>query len=225
MTRRFSSFNTVSLTLGLAFLYLPIAILIVYSFNASRLVTVWGGWSLRWYAALLDDSAMLAAAWTTLRIALVSATAALLVWIAATARREAERARWLLLAFVAVDLLAVGWRLNPTAEAGLFGPPEWVEATRAHAADRVYVGGRPATVVSFDGIDADAPPAGVAVRADRVIDRALRAPGDVALFAHAHILRVLTARWCHLPPQEGRRFVLATGTLSVPSRVSPASAT
>lgn len=55
----------------------------------------------------------------------------------------------------------------------------------------------------------------VAVRADRVIDRALRAPGDVALFAHAHILRVLTARWCHLPPQEGRRFVLATGTLSV----------
>jgi probable phosphoglycerate mutase len=55
----------------------------------------------------------------------------------------------------------------------------------------------------------------VAVRADRVIDRALRAPGDVALFAHAHILRVLTARWCQLPPQEGRRFVLATGTLSV----------
>ena len=76
MTRRFSSFNMVSLTLGLAFLYLPIAILIVYSFNASRLVTVWGGWSLRWYAALLDDSAMLAAAWTTLRIALVAATAA-----------------------------------------------------------------------------------------------------------------------------------------------------
>ncbi|MBN9050427.1 MAG: ABC transporter permease [Rhizobiales bacterium] len=76
MTRRFSSFNMVSLTLGLAFLYLPIAILIIYSFNASRLVTVWGGWSLRWYAALLEDSAMLAAAWTTLRIALMSATAA-----------------------------------------------------------------------------------------------------------------------------------------------------
>ena len=71
-----SRFNLVTLGLGLVFLYLPIVILVIYSFNASRLVTVWGGWSLRWYAALLDDSAMLAAAWTTLRIALVSATAA-----------------------------------------------------------------------------------------------------------------------------------------------------
>ena len=40
---------------GLAFLYLPIAILVIYSFNASRLVTVWGGWSTRWYRALLND--------------------------------------------------------------------------------------------------------------------------------------------------------------------------
>jgi putrescine transport system permease protein len=95
MTRRFSSFNMASLTLGLAFLYLPIAILIVYSFNASRLVTVWGGWSLRWYAALLDDSAMLAAAWTTLRIALVSATAAtVLGTMAALALTGRRRFRW-----------------------------------------------------------------------------------------------------------------------------------
>ena len=57
MRRGLSLFNLVSLAFGLAFLYLPIAILIVYSFNASRLVTVWGGWSTRWYTALLRDQA------------------------------------------------------------------------------------------------------------------------------------------------------------------------
>ena len=45
---KISRFNIASLALGFAFLYLPIVILIIYSFNASRLVTVWGGWSLRW---------------------------------------------------------------------------------------------------------------------------------------------------------------------------------
>jgi putrescine transport system permease protein len=50
--------------------------MVIYSFNASRLVTVWGGWSTRWYAALLDDSAMLEAAWTSIRIAFLSASAA-----------------------------------------------------------------------------------------------------------------------------------------------------
>jgi len=74
--RKASWFNLASVALGLAFLYLPIAILVTYSFNASRLVTVWGGWSTRWYAELLNDRAMLDAAWVTLRIALLSATAA-----------------------------------------------------------------------------------------------------------------------------------------------------
>jgi broad specificity phosphatase PhoE len=55
----------------------------------------------------------------------------------------------------------------------------------------------------------------VAARADRVIARVLAAPGDVALFAHGHILRVLTARWCELDPIEGRRFPLDTGTVGV----------
>jgi len=59
---RLSRFNIASLALGLAFLYLPILILVIYSFNASRLVTVWGGWSLRWYAEFFNDQAMLAAA-------------------------------------------------------------------------------------------------------------------------------------------------------------------
>ncbi|MBL8586281.1 MAG: ABC transporter permease [Bradyrhizobiaceae bacterium] len=74
--RRFSVFNLVSVALGIAFLYLPIVILVIYSFNASRLVTIWGGWSLRWYAALLDDSALREAATNSLLIAFASATAA-----------------------------------------------------------------------------------------------------------------------------------------------------
>ena len=76
MRRGLSAFNVTAVALGLAFLYLPIVILVIYSFNASRLVTVWGGWSTRWYVALLNDSAMLQAAWTSLRIAFLSATAA-----------------------------------------------------------------------------------------------------------------------------------------------------
>jgi putrescine transport system permease protein len=74
--RQHSAFNIVSVALGLAFLYLPIAILVIYSFNASRLVSVWGGWSTRWYAALIDDQDMLDSAWISLRLAALSASAA-----------------------------------------------------------------------------------------------------------------------------------------------------
>jgi putrescine transport system permease protein len=75
--RKGLSFTTAAaLVLGLAFLYLPITILVIYSFNASRLVTVWGGWSLRWYGELLHDRALLEAAFVSLRIALLSASAA-----------------------------------------------------------------------------------------------------------------------------------------------------
>ncbi|MGE0563470.1 MAG: ABC transporter permease [Pseudolabrys sp.] len=76
MRWRFSPFSVTAVALGMAFLYLPIAIMVIYSFNASRLVTVWGGWSLRWYAELLHDQAMIDAAWASLRIGVVSATAA-----------------------------------------------------------------------------------------------------------------------------------------------------
>jgi putrescine transport system permease protein len=71
-----SWFQASSIAWGIAFLYLPIAILVIYSFNASRLVTVWGGWSLRWYAELLHDEAMLDSAWVTLRVGLLSASVA-----------------------------------------------------------------------------------------------------------------------------------------------------
>ena len=76
---RLSPFNVTSLALGLAFLYLPIVILVIYSFNDSRLVTVWGGWSLRWYREFFNDRAMLDAAWMSLRVAAVSATIATLL--------------------------------------------------------------------------------------------------------------------------------------------------
>ena len=76
MRRGLSLFNVTSVAVGMAFLYLPIAILVIYSFNASRLVAVWGGWSVRWYVALLDDHAMLDAAATSLGIASLSAIGA-----------------------------------------------------------------------------------------------------------------------------------------------------
>jgi putrescine transport system permease protein len=71
-----SRFNIASVALGLAFLYLPIVVLIVYSFNASRLVTVWAGWSTQWYAELMHDEAILESAWVTVRVGLLSATVA-----------------------------------------------------------------------------------------------------------------------------------------------------
>ncbi len=76
MRRGPSWFNLVSVTLGFAFLYLPIVLLVVWSFNASKLVTVWGGFSTKWYAALLQDEQLLSAAWVTVRVGLMSATAA-----------------------------------------------------------------------------------------------------------------------------------------------------
>jgi len=74
--RRPTWFNVVAVALGLAFLYLPIVILVIYSFNASQLVTVWGGWSLRWYRGLFSDPALVDAALISLAIAVLSASAA-----------------------------------------------------------------------------------------------------------------------------------------------------
>ncbi|MDY0242949.1 MAG: ABC transporter permease subunit [Rhodospirillaceae bacterium] len=65
-----------ALCLGYAFLYVPIVLLVVYSFNASRLVTVWGGFSTHWYGELVGDQKILDAAWLSLEIAFVNATIA-----------------------------------------------------------------------------------------------------------------------------------------------------
>ena len=76
MNTGWSRFNIVSIALGFAFLYLPIVILVIFSFNASRLVTVWGGFSLQWYGSLFRNQAFLDAAWVTIRVGLISATVA-----------------------------------------------------------------------------------------------------------------------------------------------------
>jgi len=74
--RRFSWFNATSLTLGFAFLYLPMVLLVVYSFNESRLVTVWAGFSTKWYGELFRDQEFLDAAWVTLKVGIFSSTLA-----------------------------------------------------------------------------------------------------------------------------------------------------
>ncbi|ULJ70909.1 ABC transporter permease [Rhizobium gallicum] len=73
---QWTRFNIVSVTLGFAFLYLPIVLLVIFSFNESKLVTVWGGFSTKWYAQLLYNQALLDAAWVTVRVGLLSATLA-----------------------------------------------------------------------------------------------------------------------------------------------------
>ena len=73
---RLSSFNVVSLTLGFAFLYIPMLILVIYSFNESRLVTVWAGFSTKWYGELLQNQSFLTAAWVTVKVAVFSSTIA-----------------------------------------------------------------------------------------------------------------------------------------------------
>jgi putrescine transport system permease protein len=65
-----------ALFLGFAFLYIPVALLIIYSFNASRLVTVWGGFSTKWYGELLRNEQILNAAWLSLKVAALSASLA-----------------------------------------------------------------------------------------------------------------------------------------------------
>ena len=69
-----SRFDSTVLTLCFAFLYIPIIILIVYSFNASKLVTVWGGFSLEWYRVMWSNQGLMDAAWVTARVGMLSAT-------------------------------------------------------------------------------------------------------------------------------------------------------
>jgi putrescine transport system permease protein len=77
--RRLSPWLITGLALGYVFLYGPILTLVVYSFNSSKLVTVWGGFSTQWYGALLHNDKLLGAAFLSLRIATVSATGAVIL--------------------------------------------------------------------------------------------------------------------------------------------------
>jgi len=74
--QKLSWFLKAMLFLGLAFLYIPLIVLVVYSFNDSKLVTIWGGFSTKWYAKLLNNDQILEAAWLSLRIAVASSLAA-----------------------------------------------------------------------------------------------------------------------------------------------------
>ncbi len=78
MTRR-GWFLPIMATLGFGFLYAPIVSLVVFSFNESRLVTVWGGFSTRWYGELFNDGQMLAAAWISLKVATIAASMATVI--------------------------------------------------------------------------------------------------------------------------------------------------
>ncbi|WP_313458130.1 ABC transporter permease subunit [Pseudomonas sp.] len=69
-------FSKLMLVLGLLFIYLPMLILVIYSFNASKLVTVWGGWSVKWYVGLLDNTQLMGSVMRSLEIACYTAVAA-----------------------------------------------------------------------------------------------------------------------------------------------------
>jgi broad specificity phosphatase PhoE len=73
----------------------------------------------------------------------------------------------------------------------------------------------PDWLIFRDGCPGGEAPEQVGARADRVIARSRAVDGDVALFAHGHVLRVLVARWIGLPAAGGQHFLLATGTLCV----------
>lgn len=76
MAGTWGRFNIAALVLGFAFLYLPIVLLVIFSFNESRLVTVWAGFSTKWYVQLFSNQGLMDAAWVTARVALLSASVA-----------------------------------------------------------------------------------------------------------------------------------------------------
>ncbi|AZT85578.1 ABC transporter permease subunit [Marinobacter sp. NP-4(2019)] len=77
--KRRSTFLSVSASMGFVFLYAPIIALIIYSFNKSKLVTVWGGWSLKWYSELFKNDQIIDAALVSVKIAVISATLAVVL--------------------------------------------------------------------------------------------------------------------------------------------------
>jgi putrescine transport system permease protein len=104
-------FSRVMLVLGLVFLYVPIISMIVFSFNYSRLVTVWDAArspTLRWYAALIHNEQILSAAWLSIRIAVTAASASVVLGTlagVALARFGAYRGRMLLAGMVTAPLV------------------------------------------------------------------------------------------------------------------------
>ena len=79
MNKGNSLFIKTMMLLGFVFLYAPVLLLMLYSFNESKLVTVWAGFSTKWYAALLQDDQILNAAWLSLKIAAINSTIAIVI--------------------------------------------------------------------------------------------------------------------------------------------------
>ena len=106
--KRRSSALLIAATLGFVFLYAPIASLIVYSFNANKLVTVWSGFSTKWYGELLKDEQILGAAWLSIQVAFLSATIGVILGTLAAfalARFGRFRSRLLLTGMVTAPLV------------------------------------------------------------------------------------------------------------------------
>jgi putrescine transport system permease protein len=83
MSRTLSWFGYASLAAGIAFLYIPICVVIFYSFNDSEFITLWSGFSFRWYISLYHNTAYWTAGWVTLKIALASSIIATLLGVMA----------------------------------------------------------------------------------------------------------------------------------------------
>ena len=136
------------------------------------------------------------------------------------ARSLGERLRGLTFAQVFTSPLQ---RASRTCELAGFGRVAQVDRDLVEWNYGAYEGRRTAEILSErpgwrlfrDGCPGGESPDDVGARADRVIARARAVDGNVALFAHGHILRVIAARWIDLPASAGQNFLLDTGTLSV----------
>jgi putrescine transport system permease protein len=94
--RRLTRFNIVSLILGLAFLHVPLVLIVIYSFNRSELVTVWGGFSTRWYASLWQNEQLIDAAMNSLVIATLAASIATVLGTLVAVTLAGHPRRWVL---------------------------------------------------------------------------------------------------------------------------------
>jgi probable phosphoglycerate mutase len=108
------------------------------------------------------------------------------------------------------ELAGLGARavLEPGLKEWNYGEYEGLTPTQIHAK-------APGWMIFRDGCPGGETPAQVGARVDQVLTRVRAAPGDVALFAHGHVFRVLVARWIGLPPGAGQHFLLDTATLNV----------
>lgn len=105
---RWSLITKILGTMTFLFLYTPIILLMIYSFNASRLVTVWAGFSAKWYGVLFKNEAVLSAAWISLKIAFISASLASIIGVMAgliLARFGKFRGRILFIGMVSAPLV------------------------------------------------------------------------------------------------------------------------